>query len=287
MEKALEFIKTKDKLRMLIRIFSYLKPFFLFQFIVLIIVLISTLLSLSLPFFMKMLIDEVIIKQRIYLLGKIMIILITFLLFQILLSILHSYLTTILSNKITFYTNKEVYNHLLKLPIGYFSKSSAGETMSKIMNDINSLQNILRNFFVDVLFNVFSIIVIIGILLYLNVSLTIISLTIIPFFALSPKMFGKKLYEESKLIQERLAILTKFIQENISGIFMIKSFVKEKAMLERYKNLWREFLNFNLKRALRKTVASEIVKIFTFLGPIIVLWYGGWLTIRMSFLLEV
>lgn len=280
MEKnELESINIKN-LIILRRTFSYLKPFIGLQFFILIITLISTSLSLSLPLFMKMLIDDVIIKQKIYFLGRILTILTAILFSQIFLSILHSYLTTILSNKIAFNTNKEIYNHLLKLPLGYFSKYSAGETMSKMMNDINSLQNIAQNFFLSFLFDTFSIIVILSILFYFHSSLAIISLIAFPLFALSPKIFGKGLYKESKLIQEKLAIITKFINESISGISIIKSFVKEKSFLERYKKLWKDYLDFTLRRAVKKTFATEVVRILTFIGPLTVLGYGGWLTYK-------
>lgn len=263
--------------KILVRTASYIKPYLFLQFTVLIITLISTLISLSLPYFLKIIIDDIIIKQKIPLLQKVMGFFIFLLIINAFLSFLHAYFTSLVSNKIMFNTNKEIYTHLLKLPVGYFSRSSVGETMSKIINDIGALQSTAQNFFINFLFDFLNIVVIIGILFYLSSSLAIMSLITMPFFALSPKIFAKKLYKESKLIQEKLAIITKALQETLSGIYMIKAFLKEKQTLEKYKSFWEDFLKLSLRRTVKKSLATEIVRSISFLGPLTVLWYGGWL----------
>jgi len=123
-----------------------------------------------------------------------------------------------------------LYRHILDLPISYFAKESSGVTVARVMFDVDSLSslisNVIRNFVVEIP----TMLVLIGVALYRKWDLTLITLVLLPFIALSTRKFGKRIKHKRKQAQRKLSHITQRIGETIVGIRIIKVFNRASSM---------------------------------------------------------
>jgi ABC-type multidrug transport system fused ATPase/permease subunit len=159
--------------------------------------------------------------------------------------------------------------------MSFFKDSQVGYLMSRINGDINNLQGLLAESFINFLQNVITLLVGITFMFIFNWKLTIMSILILPFFVYSLHFFSGRIRRVSRKLQEKFALVGASIQESFSAISLIKSFQLER---DEYKKLEKR-LNEKLKAAIQSNIISSLsgyTSIFIGgIGPLIVLWYGG------------
>lgn len=169
----------------------------------------------------------------------------------------------------------KLYDHVLHLPVGHFSKESSGGIVSRIMLDVDALNTlvseVIRTFVVEAPTVVF----LLGVALYRRWDLTLMSLILLPFIAYSAKKFGRGVKNKRKEAQRKLSFLTHMISESVFGVRIIKIFNREREMLEKFKNdnqtYYRELMRVTRLRESTKLIIDFV----TGSGIAAVLWYGG------------
>jgi len=168
-----------------------------------------------------------------------------------------------------------LYHHILDLPISYFSKESSGITVSRVMFDVDSLSalisNVIRNFVVEVP----TVIVLLGVALYRKWDLTLITLVLMPFIALSTRKFGKRIKKKKKEAQRKLSHITQRIGETIVGIRIIKVFNRASSMGEKFETESQRFYREGLRVVRAKEFTNLSIDAITGMGFALILLYGG------------
>jgi subfamily B ATP-binding cassette protein MsbA len=194
---------------------------------------------------------------------------------QGLLSMGHSYLTALASQHVMADFRTHVFSHLHRLSLNFFAKRRTGELISRLMNDVGVIQNLLTETPMDALKHVVTIIGGVGFLLVMNWRLCVLILILLPLLAVVARAFGKRLKALSMQIQDQTAQVTTLIEEVVSGIRVVKSFVQGNREELRFRSAVEALLATTMKRTAVLAVFVPVITFCTFLMAIGVLWYGG------------
>ncbi len=194
---------------------------------------------------------------------------------QGLLSMGHSYLTALASQHVMADFRTHVFSHLHKLSLNFFAKRRTGELISRLMNDVGAIQNLLTETPMDALKHLVTIIGGVGFLLMMNWRLCVLILILLPLLAIVARIFGKRLKILSMTIQDQTAHVTTLIEEVVSGIRVVKSFVQGQREDARFRSAVEGLLTTTMRRTAVLAVFVPVITFCTFVMAIGVLWYGG------------
>ncbi len=194
---------------------------------------------------------------------------------QSLLSMGHSYVSARVSQRIMADFRVSLFSHLQQLSLNFFAKRRTGELVSRLMNDVGVIQHTFTEMPIDSAKHLVTIIGGIGFLLVMNWKLCLLILLLLPLLAIVARLFGKRLKSLSTLIQDRTAVLTTLIEEVISGIRVVKSFVQTGREEGRFKVSVESLMSTTIHRAAILAVFIPTITLLTFSMAIAVLWYGG------------
>jgi subfamily B ATP-binding cassette protein MsbA len=194
---------------------------------------------------------------------------------QGLLSMVHSYLTAMASQRVMADFRTHVFSHLHRLSLNFFAKRRTGELISRLMNDVGVIQSLLTETPMDALKHLVTIIGGVGFLLIMNWRLCVLILILLPLLAIVARIFGKRLKALSMKIQDQTAHVTTLIEEVVSGIREVKSFVQGQREEARFRLGVEGLLATTMQRTAVLAVFVPVITFFTFVMAIGVLWYGG------------
>ncbi|MEK7236121.1 MAG: ABC transporter transmembrane domain-containing protein, partial [Nitrospirota bacterium] len=187
----------------------------------------------------------------------------------------HSYLTTWISQRVVADFRTHLFAHLQNLAVSFFARRRTGELLSRLMNDVTVIQSIVTETPIDTAKQLVTFIGGIGFLLAMNWRLCLLILLLLPLLVLVAKFFGRKLKSLSTSIQDQTAALTTLLEEVISGIRIVKSFVQTKREESRFLTQVQHGLTLSLKRAGIMALFVPVISLLTFSAAAAVLWYGG------------
>jgi subfamily B ATP-binding cassette protein MsbA len=190
-----------------------------------------------------------------------------------------SYLMKSAGLKLVRETRNRLFNHILYLPISYFGRESSGVIISRVMNDVEMLKeiiaNILRNTFVSIPTALF----LFGVAFYRRWDLTLIIVLLMPFLAYSTKKFGRRVKTRRKEAQKNLSFLTQRLGESIIGSRIIKVFNRESTVAGKFISENGKYYRDMLRVVRFKEFTRLITEVVTGFGIAFIIWYGGKLVV--------
>lgn len=181
----------------------------------------------------------------------------------------------VVSREIEYDLREDFWSHIQKLPLRYFQNNSTGNVMAHATNDINAVRSFLGPAVMYSTDTAFRLVIVIGVMISLNPSLTFYSLLPLPLLSILVYKIGKLIHEKFTLIQEKFSELTTKAQENFAGIRVIKSYVREENEISQFKQLSKDFLNRNMDMIKIQAYLQPVLFLVTGLSVIIVIWLGG------------
>ena len=181
----------------------------------------------------------------------------------------------VVSREIEFDLRGDFWKHIQRLPLRYFQNTSTGIIMAHATNDINAVRMFLGPAVMYSIDTSIRLMMVLLLMLSLNTSLTIFALLPLPLLSLLVYKVGKLIHAKFTIIQEKFAQLTTLVQENFSGIRIIKSYVREDSEIKRYAEHSKDFLNKNMNLVRTQALIMPILFLITGLSIIIVIWLGG------------
>jgi len=264
------------------RLLVYLKPYWPLFILVLFLTLVVTLTTLALPWIIgKNLIDSVILGEKnLKLLNLIVLGIIGIVALKGLFSFAQTYLVSLISFRAVAELRNRVYEHLQRLSLSFYRKRQTGEIISRVINDVDQLQNALTNTTVHFLTNCLILIGVFGLIFYIHWQLSLFVLIVIPIIAFAANKFGQWIRKFSSSIQTRIANISSILQETIVGVEVVKSFGAESREIERFKEENARTLQLSIKRTRFIAALTPSMEILTLIGLAGILWYGGREVIR-------
>lgn len=187
----------------------------------------------------------------------------------------HSYLTAWVSQEVVADFRKHLFGHLQTLTVSFFARRRTGELLSRLMTDVTVIQSIVTEAPIDGVKQLVTFVGGITFLLMMNWRLCLLILILLPLLVLVAKVFGRRLKSLSTSIQDQTALLSTLVEEVISGIRIVKSFVQTQREKTRFADQVDHTLNLILRRAAIMAVFIPVISLLTFSSATAVLWYGG------------
>ena len=181
----------------------------------------------------------------------------------------------VVSREIEFDLRGDFWKHIQRLPLRYFQNTSTGIIMAHATNDINAVRMFIGPAVMYSIDTSIRLIMVLILMLSLNTSLTLLALLPLPLLSILVYKVGKLIHSKFTKIQEKFAQLTTIVQENFSGIRVIKSYVREESEIKRYAEHSKDYLNKNMNLVRTQALIMPILFLITGLSIIIVIWLGG------------
>lgn len=187
----------------------------------------------------------------------------------------HSYLTAWISQRIIADFRRHLFAHLHTLSVSFFARRRTGELLSRLMNDVTVIQSVVTETPIDSAKQLVTFIGGITFLLMMNWRLCLLILVLLPLLVLVAKVFGRRLKSLSTSIQDHTAAMSTLIEEVISGIRIVKSFVQTQREETRFAAQVEQTLALTMSKAGVMAVFIPVISLLTFSAAAAVLWYGG------------
>ena len=168
-----------------------------------------------------------------------------------------------------------VYNNLLSLPMGYYSKQKKGDIIARMSGDVNEIETSIVSSLDMLIKNPILIICYFSALIYLCWELTLFTVTVVPLMAWGMSAIGKKLKRQSLEAQDKWSETMAQLDETLGGLRIIKAFIAEDKMKERFANTANEYRKAYSKVAVRQASAHPVSELLGSIMIMIVLWFGG------------
>lgn len=264
------------------RYMQFVKPYNWQIIVTILIGIVKFAIPLFIPILIKIVIDDIIggdmteaekLRQLFYWLGGTALV---FFLVRPPIEYYRQYLAQYVSNKILFDIREQLFDHLQKLSLKYYANTRAGEVISRVINDVEQTKNFVVIGLMNVWLDLATILIAIGIMLTLNVKLTIVTLIAFPFYAFSVKFFFGRLRDLTRQRSQALAGVQSYLHERVQGMSVIKTFTLESHEQKNFDEANGEFLDKAIDQTKWNAKAFAVVNTITDVAPLLVIAYAGY-----------
>lgn len=258
------------------RLLQYMRPYLKELIMAVICIVIAAGCNLYLPWIIKDMIDKVLTNKDMMMLNMICVGIVVVFLIRGIFFFGQSYLVSYIGQKVIIDVREVMFRKFQRMPMAYFDRHQTGETMSFITNDVAAIQSALVDQLIEMVTEGSILIGSIIMMLYLDWKLTLLTLVVIPVVGQAMKIFGRKIKRNGTVIQERMADITSLLQESISSIRVVKSFVREKYEIERF--IKQNQLNFQaaMKNVQLNSMLTPTVEFLAAISVTFIVWFGGY-----------
>ena len=231
--------------------------------------------NLFVPWILKDVIDKVLMNKDIFLLNTIAVTIVIVFFIRGVCFYAQTYLMSYVGQKVIIDIREAVYRKLQFLSLGYFERRQTGTIMSYVTNDVGALQGSIIESATDFVTEMSILIGSLVLMFNLHWKLSLLTLITMPLVAKAMDLFGIKLKRTSGIMQERVADITAVLQETISSIRVIKSFVREEYEIARF--VKENYANFRaqMKNAQVMATLTPVIEFIAAIGVTFLIWYGG------------
>jgi ATP-binding cassette, subfamily B, multidrug efflux pump len=169
----------------------------------------------------------------------------------------------------------DFFDQLLRLDARFYGATRTGDLMSRATNDTQAVRMAIGPGVMYLVNTVVMTAFVLGVMLSYSVSLTLIAL--VPLAFLPPVMlyFGRAIHRRFEKIQDHLGVLSTMVQENLSGVRIVRAYNRERAQEAEFDALNAGYLEKNMALARTSALFSPLLTLLTGLGILTVLWFGG------------
>lgn len=256
------------------RLWAVMRPRLPIVFEAFLCALLATLLALGTSFFMQVLIDNVLVHEKVSVLNTLAIGMGLLYLFRTGFGVLRQYLLVHLAQKIDLELILQYYGHILKMPIRFFRTRQVGEILSR-MNDASKVRALIQGTTLSLLLDMMMFVFAAGVMFYYHATLTFIVLAFLPVFAISVYLLNRPITAVQRKAMEQSAELEAHLVESVSGVATLKSFAAESSARRKTEQKFVKVIKTGFRGAMLGMAASTIGGLVSSFAGLFVLWYGG------------
>ncbi len=172
---------------------------------------------------------------------------------------------------------EDIYRKIISLPLSFFSEERKGDILTRVSTDVNEVDASISSSLDMLVKNPIFILVYLGTLICISWQLTLFTLLVVPVLAWGIGRVGKRLKARSLQMQSRLSDSISQIEETLGGLRIIKAFVAERKMMDRFVRVNNDYRNMATRVSVRQSAAHPVSEFLGTVMIVIVLWFGGWL----------
>lgn len=270
----------KAQLSILTSLLPYLKKHRSLIFLAGTCLLLSTILSSVQPLILRTAIDQYILKNNYPGLVRISMIFLVFVISSFFLNYAGTYTSFLLAQRTIIDIRNDIFRKLLTLSVSFLGKTPLGVLITRTTNDTENLNELMSSGALQLINNIILLLSTIAFLLYLNWKLTLISLFLLPVVIVLIVVFSKMLRQAYLVSRNNLTRINIYLQENLSGVSLIKIFGRKTKNTDIFKKIATEY-RISVYNALRKDILfNQLINMSSYLSRIAVILFGGYMVIR-------
>jgi ATP-binding cassette subfamily B multidrug efflux pump len=170
---------------------------------------------------------------------------------------------------------REIFAHLQDLPFGYFDRTPVGRLITRVTTDVDALNDLFASGVVAMLNDTFVLLGFVGVMLWLNWRLALLTLAVLPLIMVVTWIFRNYVRDANRRIRVSIARINSFLQEHISGISVVQLFNRERKAREQFEERNRDYLEAYKDAIKAFALFYPTVEFLAFLAIALVFWYGG------------
>ncbi|MFN2199789.1 MAG: ABC transporter ATP-binding protein [Caldilineaceae bacterium] len=272
--------QTSNDRQILLRCFSYLKPYWPQAAGAYLALLCTIGIALVTPQFIRWIIDSGINNHdpRLLVLSVLGLLAITFV--RGVFTFVQGRLSEVASQGVAYDIRNAIHTRLTELSFGYHDRTETGQLLSRSVQDVERIRFLTGRATLGVAGAIVLIISTAIALFFMNPTLAVLSMATVPFLAWRGFAFGRDIRPLSLYIQQQLAVLTTQIEQNLRGARIVKSFAQEDAEIEAFDQENRRWFDLSARAARIRSVNIPLMDFIANVGTVAVIWYGGSLVIN-------
>ena len=275
--------KPKVTKKLLVRILSYLKPYWLQFLLVFAAILLSAAVGLLPSIITGRIVDEALVGRDMALLIRLLLMAFVTLAASEVIGVLESYINAWISQRIIFDMKNQMYDHLQHMPHSFFTSEKQGDIITRMNTDISGVSSVISGTLSSVVSNVATVVTTLVALFTMSWQLAIVGVVVIPLLILPTRSVGEtrwKLLTESQAKNDEM---NQLVNEtlSVSGSLLVKLFTREDEEYSRFVKVNEEVTQLALREQRSGKWFRVVMGMFTQIGPLLIYFAGGYLIITM------
>ncbi|MDI7275894.1 MAG: ABC transporter ATP-binding protein [Anaerolineae bacterium] len=266
--------------RLVRRLLGYLQPHLPLIALGVVLIALSTVMSLVGPYLIKVIIDEHIARADLAGMDRLLLLTLGTYVVGAASFGAQLYLMGWIGQRMLARMRDQIFDHVQRLSLDFFDRQEAGDTMSRLINDVDTISHLLSMGLTSLPVDLCTLVGIVAAMLLLHVQLALLSFTLLPFMVASTIFFARRARRAYRLTRQKIGAVSADLQESIAGVRVVQSFARERANQERFDQLNRENRDANVGAAAVASSFFPTVDVLNSVGMAIIVGVGGVLVLR-------
>jgi ATP-binding cassette subfamily B protein len=188
---------------------------------------------------------------------------------------LQTYFMQWTGQKVMFDLRSQIFRHLQRMHVAFYDKNPVGRLVTRVTTDVDALNEMFTSGVVSIFEDLFVLMGILGIMLWMNWKLALITFAVLPFIVVATKFFRDKVRDSYRRIRTAIARINAYLQEHVSGMVVLQLFNRERKAYDRFAEINRSHMDAFKDAIMAYSVYYPVVDFFSAVAIACVLWFGG------------
>jgi ATP-binding cassette subfamily B multidrug efflux pump len=261
--------------RTVLRLLSFMRPYWPRMLIAFVLMLLASTLSLAVPYLIKVAIDQHIAQGDVPALGRVALLTVGVFLGLYVVTAGQRYLLSWVGQRVLAALRARLFRHLQALSLGYHDTHIVGVTISRVINDVDVINQLLSEGLVTLVSDLLLLVGIVVVMLSMSPRLALISFSVLPLMVLATALFARRAKIAFRRTRARIAAVVGDLAEDISGMRVIQAFAREDISHEHFDEVNRANREAHVTAMSLSFIFLPTVEFLGMLATAVVLWFGG------------
>jgi len=261
--------------KLLVRLLRYLRPYKLAVAASFVLIVIMAGLDLVGPWLTKEAIDKHISRGDTRGLGAIAALYMAVLVAAFAVRFGQVWILQVTGQKVMVDMRRAIYAHLQRLPVAYFDRNPVGRLMTRVTTDVDAVNELFTSGVVTVFGDLFTLFGIMGVMVWMNWRLALVTFAVIPLFFVVTNWFRRGSRRSFREVRKWIARINAFLQENITGMSVVQLFRREERNVAAFAEINRKHADANMDQIFYYAVFYPAIELLAAVATALILLYGG------------
>lgn len=257
------------------RLLKFVRPYKKYMVYAILLNIVVAVLGPVRPYLTKIAVDHSIANRDYSGLLLVTILLLASLVLQAVIQYFLTYYTQYLGQKTILDIRTKLFSHIQKLAASFFDKTPIGRIVTRVTNDIESLNELFSSGIIMIFSDIFIIIWILVFMFFMDLNLSLVTLSVIPVLMYGTFLFRKKVRDAFRDVRFHLARLNSYMQEHVTGISVVQIFNKEEDEKKSFAEINKDHKIANVNSIFYYAVFYPVVELISAIAIGLIIWYGG------------
>ena len=188
---------------------------------------------------------------------------------------LQTYFMQWTGQKVMFDLRSQIFRHLQRMHVAFYDHNPVGRLVTRVTTDVDALNEMFTSGVVSIFEDLFVLLGILGVMLWMNWKLALITFAVLPFIVVATKVFRDKVRDSYRRIRTAIARINAYLQEHVSGMVVLQLFNRERKAYDRFSEINRSHMDAFKDAIMAYAVYYPVVDFFSAIAIACVIWFGG------------